>query len=67
MYTTPGYQLICLDAKTGQRVTSFGNNGAVDLKADDDQKIQPDLTTGEIGWQSAHCGGRQGPDRLGFP
>ena len=31
----------------------FGNNGAVDLKADDDQKIQPDLTTGEIGWQSA--------------
>ena len=34
LYTTPGYQLICLDAKTGQRVTSFGNNGAVDLKAD---------------------------------
>ena len=32
---------------------SFGNNGAVDLKADDDQKIEPDLTTGEIGWQSA--------------
>ena len=52
-YTTPGYQLICLDAKTGQRVASFGNNGAVDLKADDDQKIFPDLTTGEIGWQSA--------------
>ena len=42
-----------LDAKTGQRVASFGNNGAVDLKADDDQKIEPDLTTGEIGWQSA--------------
>ena len=42
-----------LDAKTGQRVPSFGNNGAVDLKADDDQKIEPDLTTGEIGWQSA--------------
>jgi len=53
LYVTPGYQLICLDAKTGQRVTSFGNNGAVDLKADDDQKIEPDLTTGEIGWQSA--------------
>ena len=35
------------------RVPSFGNNGAVDLKADDDQKIEPDLTTGEIGWQSA--------------
>ena len=53
LYTTPGYQLICLDAKTGQRIASFGNNGAVDLKADDDQKIEPDLTTGEIGWQSA--------------
>jgi quinoprotein glucose dehydrogenase len=53
LYTTPGYQLICLDAKTGQRVPSFGTNGAVDLKADDDQKIEPDLTTGEIGWQSA--------------
>ena len=49
----PGYQLIALDAKTGQRVPSFGNNGAVDLKANDDQKIEPDLTTGEIGWQSA--------------
>ncbi len=53
LYVTPGYQLICLDAKTGQRVKSFGNDGAIDLKADDDQKIEPDLTTGEIGWQSA--------------
>ncbi len=33
----PGYQLIALDAKTGQRVPSFGDNGVVDLKADDDQ------------------------------
>ena len=49
----PGYQLIALDAKTGQRIAGFGTNGAVDLKADDDQKISPDLTTGEIGWQSA--------------
>jgi len=52
-YVTPGYQLIALDAKTGMRVTSFGTNGAVDLKADDNQEIKPDLTTGEIGWQSA--------------
>src|SRR5438105_2800146 len=36
LYVTPGYQLIALDAKTGQRVASFGNNGAVDLKADSD-------------------------------
>jgi quinoprotein glucose dehydrogenase len=53
LYVTPGYQLICLNAKTGQRVASFGDNGAVDLKATDDQKILPDLTTGEIGWQAA--------------
>jgi len=53
LYVTPGYSLIALDAKTGQRISSFGDDGAVDLKADDDQKISPDLTTGEIGWQSA--------------
>lgn len=53
LYVTPGYFLIALDARTGQRVSSFGDNGAVDLKADDDQKIEPDLTSGEIGWQSA--------------
>jgi quinoprotein glucose dehydrogenase len=53
LYVTPGYQLIELDAKSGERIASFGDRGAVDLKADDDQKILPDLTTGEIGWQSA--------------
>ena len=52
-YVTPGYQLVALDAKTGMRVQGFGTNGAIDLKADDTQKIEPDLTTGEIGWQSA--------------
>ncbi len=53
LYVTPGYQLIALDAKNGQRIASFGNSGAVDLKADSDQVIKPDLTSGEIGWQSA--------------
>ena len=53
LYVTPGYRLVCLDAKTGQLVASFGKNGIVDLKLDDDQTIQPDLTTGEIGLQSA--------------
>jgi quinoprotein glucose dehydrogenase len=53
LYVTPGYQLICLDAKTGLRVASFGNKGAIDLKQDDDQEILPDLATGEIGIQSA--------------
>jgi quinoprotein glucose dehydrogenase len=53
LYVTPGYQLICLDAKTGMREPGFGNKGAVDLKLNDDQEILPDLTTGEIGIQSA--------------
>lgn len=53
LYVTPGYRLIALDAKTGLRIPSFGNSGAVDLKLDDDQTIYPDLTTGEIGLQSA--------------
>jgi quinoprotein glucose dehydrogenase len=53
LYVTPGYRLVCLDAKTGQLVASFGKNGIVDLKLDDDQTILPDLTTGEIGLQSA--------------
>ncbi len=52
LYVTPGYRLIALDAKTGVPVKSFGENGAVDLKLNDDQTIQPDLTTGEIGLQS---------------
>jgi quinoprotein glucose dehydrogenase len=52
-YVTPGYRLIALDAKTGARIPSFGQNGIVDLKLDDDQTILPDLTTGEIGLQSA--------------
>src|SRR4029079_17856189 len=47
VYVTPGYRLIALDAKTGQRVESFGNKGIVDLKQDDDQVM--DLETGEIG------------------
>ncbi|HEX7140528.1 MAG TPA: PQQ-binding-like beta-propeller repeat protein [Vicinamibacterales bacterium] len=47
LYVTPGYRLIALDAKTGVPVMSFGKNGVVDLKEDDDQPI--DLVTGEVG------------------
>jgi quinoprotein glucose dehydrogenase len=47
LYVTPGYRLIALDAKTGMPVTTFGKNGAVDLKEDDDQFIDP--MNGEIG------------------
>ena len=43
LYVTPGYQLIALDAKTGDRIASFGTDGAVDLKTDIDQTILPDL------------------------
>jgi quinoprotein glucose dehydrogenase len=49
LYITPGYRLVCLNAKTGALVPGFGQNGIVDLKLDDDQTIFPDLTTGEIG------------------
>jgi quinoprotein glucose dehydrogenase len=53
LYVTPGYRLIALDAKTGGVVTSFGKSGVVDLKLEDDQTILPDITTGEIGYQTA--------------
>lgn len=51
LYVTPGYRLIALDAKTGIPIPSFGEGGAVDLKLDDDQYIDP--LSGEIGLQSA--------------
>jgi quinoprotein glucose dehydrogenase len=53
LYITQGYRLVCLDAKTGVPVPSFGENGIVDLKLNDDQTIFPDLITGEIGLHSA--------------
>ena len=51
LYVTPGYRLIALNAKTGTPVPSFGRNGVVDLKLDDDQVI--DLETGEVGLHAA--------------
>ena len=47
LYVTPGYQLIALNAKTGMRVPSFGTDGIVDLKQNNDQVIDP--LSGEIG------------------
>jgi quinoprotein glucose dehydrogenase len=47
IYVTPGYQLVALNAKDGRPITSFGTNGIVDLKKDDDQAMDP--ITGEIG------------------
>ena len=52
IYVTPGYQMVALDAKTGQRVKGFGTDGIVDLKTGLDQEGL-DLTTAEIGLHSA--------------
>jgi quinoprotein glucose dehydrogenase len=51
IYVTPGYQMIALDAQTGQRVTAFGKGGIVDLKLEDDQEMDP--ITGDIGLHAA--------------
>ena len=50
-YVTIGYQLVALDAKTGDRIASFGNGGILDLKQGMDQEM--DLITGEVGLHSA--------------
>jgi quinoprotein glucose dehydrogenase len=41
IYVTPGYRMLALNAKTGMPIPSFGKNGVVDLKEDDDQEIDP--------------------------
>ena len=54
LYSTTGYRLVALNAKTGQPIASFGNQGIVDLKTGairgPDQQI--DLESGEIGIHS---------------
>lgn len=52
IYVTAGYQMVALDAKTGQRVKNFGTDGIVDLKTGLDQEGL-DLTTAEIGLHAA--------------
>ncbi len=44
---TPGFNLIALDAKTGQLVDSFGENGVVDMMRQLDDKTQDPI--GKIG------------------
>jgi quinoprotein glucose dehydrogenase len=44
---TPGYQLVALDAKNGTPLRTFGQNGILDLKQNNDQVLDP--ITGEIG------------------
>src|SRR5919109_2425527 len=50
IYVTPGYRLLALDARTGNPVASFGQAGAVDLKADLEQNL--DLVTAPVGLHS---------------
>ena len=52
VYVTPGYQMVALNAKTGERIASFGTGGIVDLKTGLDQEGL-DLTTAEIGLHAA--------------
>jgi quinoprotein glucose dehydrogenase len=40
IFYTPGSRLICLDAVTGRRVTSFGNNGLIYLHEGLDRKLK---------------------------
>ena len=40
-YVTPGYRLVALDAATGSRIQSFGDDGIVDLKTNIDQDLDP--------------------------
>ena len=47
LYVTPGYQMVALNAKTGEKISTFGVKGMIDLKQDDDQVM--DLVTGEVG------------------
>jgi quinoprotein glucose dehydrogenase len=56
IYVTTGYRLVALNAKNGQPVPSFGENGVVDLKvgvmvydAKSGKQVQADLEKAEIG------------------
>lgn len=51
LYVTPGYQLIALDAKTGEPFPDFGVDGRVDLKKELDEPEIPE--TADIGLHAA--------------
>jgi quinoprotein glucose dehydrogenase len=54
LYVTTAYRLICLDAKTGNRVPTFGKDGIVDLKVGvvHGTSQQIDLEKGDAGLHS---------------
>ena len=53
LYVTIGYQLVALDAKTGQRIQGFGQGGVVDLKLDFDQEVTPE--NDDVGLHATPC------------
>ena len=54
VYVKPGYRLVELDAKTGQKISNFGKDGIVDLKLGvvHGTGQQIDLETGDAGLHS---------------
>jgi len=67
LYVTTGFRLVALDAKTGQRIASFGQDGIVDLKEGAvfgiDQPIDPEK--GEIGLHATPAVTRDGVVMIG--
>ena len=67
LYITTGYRLVALDARSGARIPSFGDDGIVDLKVGAvfgrEQPI--DLVTGEIGVHSTAAITRDGVVMVG--
>ena len=47
IYVTPGYRMIALNARTGMPIATFGSDGVVDLKLENDQELDP--VTAELG------------------
>jgi quinoprotein glucose dehydrogenase len=62
IYVTPGYRLIALNARNGQRIAGFGEDGVVDMKKfavyGNEQPI--DLVNGEIGLHATPAVTRSG-------
>jgi len=47
IYVTPGYRMIALNARTGIPIPTFGRDGVVDLKLENDQDLDP--VTADLG------------------
>ena len=47
VYVTPGYRMVALDAATGTPIRTFGKDGVVDLKQENDQELDP--VTADLG------------------